>query len=231
MGRKRRTMLLESPDAAGGIAVLADGTRVYWASELGPDLVARSADGTHELIPAGGPHSVRDAYAALRDRGAAVVRPLEPAEARELRRVVGEYGPSAPEPAVDEGRAAEPAAAEGGDVAYRVFPLPDGLREAVRTARDRSGATNRAFVAGAVTGHLPGLVRQLAGLGFGGDGPPRPVRLPFSRGAGTLDALRAASGRTGVPASQLLGLCLLAAARASEPAQGRRGRKPKVAAK
>lgn len=229
MARRRKTMLLERPDATGGIAVLADGTRVYWATELGPNLVARSVDGTDELIPTGGSHPVHDAYVELCDRGASVVRSLKPAEAKELQQVIGEFGSPAQEPAAVEapGADVEPPAAEAAkDIVYRVFPLPGDLREAVRTARDRSGVTNRSFVAGAVTEYLPGLVRQLAALGFGTEGgPPRSIRLPFSREAGTLDALRTASDRTGVPASQLLGLCLSAAARTSEPKKGRRGRK------
>lgn len=233
MARRRKTMLLERPDATGGIAILADGTRVYWATELGPILLARSVEGTSELISTGGPHPVHDAYVELCDRGASVVRPLKPAEAEELQQVIGEFGSPSEKPRV--GKApdadAEPPAAEADaakDIVHRVFPLPGGLREAVRTARDRSGQTNRSFVAGAVAGCLPGLVRQLADLGFGvAGGPPGPVRLPFSRGAGTLDALRVASDQTGVPASQLLALCLSASARAPAQKQGRRGRKTK----
>jgi hypothetical protein len=231
MARRRKTMLLERPDATGGIAVLADGTRVYWATELGPKLVARSVDGTCEVIPTGGSHPVHDAYVELCDRGASVVRPLKPAEGEELQQVIGEFGSPAQEPAAGEApdADAEPPATEAEaakDIVYRVFPLSGDLREAVRAARDRSGVTNRSFVAGAVTEYLPGLVQQLADLGFGTEGgPPRPIRLPFSREAGTLDALRAASDQTSIPASQLLGLCLAAAARTPEPKKGRRGRK------
>jgi hypothetical protein len=230
MARRRKTMLLERPDAAGGIAVLADGSRVYWAIELGPNLVVRSPDGRTEVVPTGSSHSAADAYVELCDRGASVGRPLKPAEAEELQQAIREFGAADRTPAAAEIPDVEPAAdgEAGKDITYRVFPLPDGLREAVRTARDRSGGTNRSFVAGAVTDHLPGLVRQLADLGFGtGGGPPRPIRLPFSREVGTLDALRAASDQTGVAASQLLGLCLAIAARPPEPKKGRRGRKPK----
>lgn len=232
MARRRKTMLLERPDAAGGIAVLADGSRVYWAIELGPNLVVRSPGGGTEVVPTGSPHPAADAYVELCDRGASVGRPLKPAEVEELQQAIREFGAADRTPAAADGPGIEPAAdgEAGKDITYRVFPLPDWLREAVRTARDRSGGTNRSFVAGAVTDHLPGLVRQLADLGFGtGGGPPRPIRLPFSREAGTLDALRAASDQTGVAASQLLGLCLAIAARPSEPTKGRRGRKPKPA--
>lgn len=231
MARRRKSMLLERSDATGGIAVLADGTRVYWAAELGTNLVGRSPDGTNEVIPTGGPHPVHDAYVELCDRGASVVRPLKPTEAEELQQVIGEFGSPAQESAAVEapGADAEPPAAdaEGAkDIVYRVFPVDDALREAVRLARDRSGATNRSFVAGAVTEHLPALVRQLTELGFGaGDDSPRPVRLPFSREAGTLDALRVASDQTSVPASQLLALCLASATHPPEPRKGRRGRK------
>jgi hypothetical protein len=233
MARRRKTMLIERPDAAGGIAVLADGSRVYWAIELGPNLVVRSPDGSTEVVPTGSSHPAADAYVELCDRGASIGRPLKPAEAEELQQVIREFGAADRTPAAADGPDAESPAAEaeaGKDITYRVFPLPDGLREAVRTARDRSGATNRSFVAVAVAEYLPGLVRQLADLGFGaGGGPPRPIRLPFSREAGTLDALRTASDQTGVAASQLLGLCLAIAARPPEPTKGRRGRKPRAA--
>lgn len=233
MARRRKTMLLERPDAAGGIALLADGSRVDWAIELGPNLVVRSPGGGTEVVPTGSSHPAADAYVELCDRGASVGRPLKSAEAEELQQVIGEFGTADRTPAAADAPDAESPGAEaeaGKDITYRVFTLPDGLREAVRTARDRSGGTNRSFVAGAVTEHLPGLVRQLADLGFGtGGGPPRPIRLPFSREAGTLDALRAASDQTGVAASQLLGLCLAIAAHTPEPKKGRRGRKPKSA--
>ena len=232
MARRRKPMLLERPDATGGIGILADGTRVYWATELGPNVVARSVDGTNELIPTGGLHPVHNAYVELCDRGASVVRPLKSGEVEELQHVIREFGSPAQEPAVIIAPTAESLEAEAEaakDIVYRVFPLPDDLREAVRTARYRSGVTTRSFAAGAVTKYLPGLVQQLAELGFGaGGGPPRPIRLPFSRKAGTLDALRAASDRTGVPASQLLGLCLAAAARTPEPKKGRRSKKPRA---
>jgi hypothetical protein len=224
MGRKRRTMLLELPDAAGGIAVLADGTRVYWGLALGPRLVAKRPDGCVDVLPPGEDHPVREAFVGLCDRGASTTRPLKPAEKAELQAVVGEYGPAEPVPPPTPARDAE-----GGEVAgklvYRVFALPDGLWDAVREARTRTGLTNRAFVAEAVATHVPTLVAELTRLGFGRTGgPSRPARLPFSPAAGTLDTLRRASSEVGVPASQLLVLCLAAASAAQPVGKGRRGR-------
>ncbi|MDY3555978.1 hypothetical protein R5W24_005125 [Gemmata sp. JC717] len=231
MARRRKTMILERSDATGGIAVLADGTRVYWSAELDPNLVARSPSGGVEVVPADDPHPIAEAFRELRGHGASVTRPLKSAEADELGRVVRGAGASSPKTrsgAPDDEPTGDGSEA-GKDVINRVFPLPDGLREAVRIARDRTGATNRSFVAGAVTGELPGLVSHLTALGFGAAaGPVRQVRLPLSRQAGTLDALRAASDRTGVPASQLLALCLAAAARPPASKKGRRGRTPRA---
>lgn len=224
MGRKRRTMLLELPDAAGGIAVLADGTRVYWGLALGPRLVAKRADGSVDVLPAGGDHPAREAFVELCDRGASITRPLKPVEAAELQAVAEEYGPAVPDlppPSVPD--AEEDGAA--GKLVYRVFALPADLREAVREARTRTGLTNRAFVAEAVAAHVPVLVSELTRLGFGrSGGPTRPARLPFSPEAGTLDALRRASEEVGVPASHLLLLCLTAASAAQPLEKGRRGR-------
>lgn len=224
MGRKRRTMLLELPDAAGGIAVLADGTRVYWGVTLSDQLVAKRSDGTMDVLPGGGDDPTREAFVELCDRGASITRPVKPAEAAELQEVVEKYGPSGAAPlATETPEGDEPA----GKLVYRVFALPDRLRDAVRDARTRTGLTNRAFVADAVAAHVGTLVSELTRLGFGRiGGPTRPARLPFSPAAGTLDALRRASGDVGLPASHLLLLCLAAASAADPPAEkGRRGRR------
>jgi len=119
-----------------------------------------------------------------------------------------------------------------GDMVHRVFPLGDSAREAVRTGRAASSQTNQQFIAAAVTARLPVLVTRLQELGFGQADQARPVRLPFSTEAGTLAALRAASNTVGVPASQLLALCLLTTAADKEqpaPAKRRRGRPRKAA--
>ncbi|MFO0848316.1 MAG: hypothetical protein U0871_07140 [Gemmataceae bacterium] len=204
-------MLLELPDAAGGIAVLADGTRVYWGVALGNQLVAKRPDGTTNVLPPGGDDPTREAFVGLCDRGASITRPLKSAEVAELHEVVEKYGPTGaatPGTPADEPEGDEPS----GKLVYRVFALPDGLRDAVRDARTRTGLTNRAFVAEAVAAHVGTLVSELTKLGFGRvGGPTRPARLPFSPEAGTLDALRRASGEVGVPASHLLLLCLAAA--------------------
>jgi hypothetical protein len=68
------------------------------------------------------------------------------------------------------------------------------VRQAMQQARDASGQTNAALVAGAVADHLPRLVEGLQALVYGKlEGKRRPARLPFSTEAGTLQALREAS--------------------------------------
>lgn len=231
MGRKRRTMLLELPDAAGGIAVLADGTRVYWGIALGSQLVARLPDGTTDILPAGEDDPTRGAYVELCDRGASITRPLKPAETKELQEVVEKYGSlgsTVPEAVVEEPEEDKAA----GKFVYRVFSLPDDLRDAVREARTRTGLTNRAFVADAVAAHVDTLVAELGRLGFGrAGGQSRPTRLPFSPEAGTLDTLRRASDQVGIPASHLLLLCLAAAAVADPPVEKKRRGRPRTGTK
>jgi hypothetical protein len=93
----------------------------------------------------------------------------------------------------------------------------------VRAARAARSQTNQQFIATAVTGHLPALLQTLKAIGLvKPDARPRPARLPFSRSAGTLDTLKAASEETGVPACQLLGLCLAAASAPTKPDPPRR---------
>ena len=93
-------------------------------------------------------------------------------------------------------------------VVHRVHYLPDDLREAVRVRRSDLGQSVRAFVADAVTHELDPLVRTLAELGLAGrpEAGVRPARLPLSEES--LEALRRAGERVGLPAGRLLLLCL-----------------------
>lgn len=98
------------------------------------------------------------------------------------------------------------------DVKYRVIRLPDMLRAAIRATRDASKSTNAQFVGMAVEQQLPKLLTSLRTLGFDRlGGQTRPMRLPFADEYGSLDILREASQAVGLPAVQLLALCLLAA--------------------
>lgn len=109
----------------------------------------------------------------------------------------------------------------------RVVAMPEPLRQAMQQARDAQGQTNAAFVAGAVADHLPRLMAGLQALGHDKlRGKRRPVRLPFSKEAITLQALREASDQVQVPAIQLLLLCgggdigAVREAQAAGPAEG-----------
>jgi|SRR6266852_4637332 len=106
---------------------------------------------------------------------------------------------------------------------YRVVRIPEWLRQAMRKARDAAEKTNEQFVVEAVESKLPRLLEQLRAIGFGTlGGKRRPARLPFSTEAGTLRTLRDASNKVGVPAIQLLVLCLAGAV--AQPGQTRKKR-------
>lgn len=111
------------------------------------------------------------------------------------------------------------------DTIYRVVRLPQQLRTEIQTARDANGQTNEQFVAAAVEQHLPRITDSLRSLGFGGfKGETVPVRLPFSDDSGTLSELKDTSELVGIPAVQLLSVCLSASvAQAKHPAK-RQGR-------
>lgn len=98
------------------------------------------------------------------------------------------------------------------DVKYRVIRLPDTLRTTIRATRDAQKWTNAEFVGKAVEQQLPTLIASLQSLGFGNlGGQTRPMRLPFADEYGSLDLLREASETVGLPATQLLALCFVAA--------------------
>lgn len=112
------------------------------------------------------------------------------------------------------------------DLTYRVLRLPRPLLDALRRARDAGGTTNAEFIADAVAAHLPRVLDGLRSLGLTAlKGARRPARLPFSTLAGTWKMLRAAGNETGLPALQLLCLCLVASSNAGVPGSRRRRRR------
>jgi hypothetical protein len=107
---------------------------------------------------------------------------------------------------------------------FRVYYVPEPLREAIRTRRTALGLPVARFVAESVAHELGPLVRALGELGLSGrpgEGV-RPVRLPLSEES--LGDLRRAGDQVGLPASRLLLLCLARAA-----ARKRRRPGPRVA--
>lgn len=66
------------------------------------------------------------------------------------------------------------------DTMYRVYPLAEPIREAIRQAREARGQTNQQFIAEAVVTHLPALIERLQELGFGpADGKVRSASCVF----------------------------------------------------
>ena len=114
----------------------------------------------------------------------------------------------------------------GTDVAgapgFRVIRLGEPLRGMLRSRREATGQTVRAFLAEAVGHELPALVAALVELGLTAEAGPegRPARLPLS--SEHLTALRLAASTTGLPASLLLRVALarLSRRRRRRPAGG-----------
>lgn len=101
---------------------------------------------------------------------------------------------------------------------FRVYDLPEELREAIRSRRDALSVSTRAFVAEAIGGELPSLIRVLREVLPSPAGPVRPIRLPIT--VELLDALREAGAATGLPAKTLLLACLLRASRRKRRTSG-----------
>ena len=113
------------------------------------------------------------------------------------------------------------------DATYRVVRLPEPLRDRFKKARDARQLTNADFIGQAVEAHLPRLLEGLTTLGFSSlTGKTHATRLPFPDQYATLDVLREASQSIGLPATQLLALCL-SAATAESPRQNRVARRTK----
>lgn len=103
--------------------------------------------------------------------------------------------------------------AAGARAGYRVVRLGEPLRQALRSRREATGQTVRAFLAEAVEHELPALVAALGELEISAEvgSAGRPARLPLS--AGGLAALRTAAETLGLPASLLLRASLARLAR------------------
>lgn len=95
---------------------------------------------------------------------------------------------------------------------YRVIQISEQLRERIRETRTSRRQTNETLITTAVNDHLPAMVQALQALGCGTpevhSPKARPARLPFD--PATIDQLREASQQTGIPATDLLRLCLYA---------------------
>ena len=93
------------------------------------------------------------------------------------------------------------------EVRFRVYHLPEELREAMHGQREKRGQTVQEFIRMAVEDELSRLVETLGSLGIeplGGDA--RPAKLPLDDRL--LGELLLASEAAGVPQSQLLLSCL-----------------------
>ena len=94
------------------------------------------------------------------------------------------------------------------ETTYRVVRMPVATRRAMQLTRDDKKQTNEKFIALAVESQLARIIEALTGLGFGQQGPSVTVKLPFSDE--TLAALKDGCEKTGIPAVQLLSLCIAA---------------------
>src|SRR4051812_32542691 len=97
------------------------------------------------------------------------------------------------------------------EIVHRVFPLSEGLRDAVRHRRQALGLTLREFVRDAAEAELQPMAAPPRELRGTGDGDPRPARLPLTEPL--LELLRGAADELGLPASRLLLACLARSAR------------------
>ena len=101
------------------------------------------------------------------------------------------------------------------EVRYRVYYLPEELREAMRGRREHRGQTVQEFIRAAVEDELPRLVETLGSLKIEPvSDDARPAKLPLDDQL--LGELKVAAVATGIPQSQLLLSCLRISA-------GRRG--------
>jgi hypothetical protein len=106
------------------------------------------------------------------------------------------------------------------ETTYRVYYMPSTLVTAWRKTRDKQHTTNLSFITTATDTHLAHLVKELRAVGMCGRAEARQAvraEVPVT----VLRELGAASEATGVPATQLLAICL---SRASRPT-GRKSRR------
>lgn len=98
------------------------------------------------------------------------------------------------------------------DTNFRVYNMPETLRESYKKARDKRSVSTQEFITQAVGDELPALTKSLTQLCIVAAEDTRPDRLPMTDEL--LADLREASDATGLPQSTLLLACLnLASAR------------------
>jgi hypothetical protein len=111
------------------------------------------------------------------------------------------------------------------ETSYRVYHVAESLRDACKAARAEAGLSIREYIESTVASRLPGLVQQLRDLGFAAMEKRRPARWPM--GDATLSSLKGASEELGIPASDLLMICLRQASQTAAKPRAKRGRKAK----
>ncbi|MHB8864401.1 MAG: hypothetical protein ACYC6N_18515 [Pirellulaceae bacterium] len=97
------------------------------------------------------------------------------------------------------------------ETSFRVFYFDPQLVGSFRKMRDREGMINRDFVTKACDNDVSQLAKELKSIGITGRGEVVPIRLEMP--PVTLAALADLSETTGVPATQLLSICLGRASR------------------
>jgi hypothetical protein len=114
------------------------------------------------------------------------------------------------------------------ELEFRVFRVPEILKEQLRTAREAEKMSNELFICKSCDLHLEELVRELIALGVQSpSGTMKPARWPFRDE--TLKRLRKASAATNILASTLLQICLSRLIKAQSGSQiGRKKRRAKT---
>lgn len=107
---------------------------------------------------------------------------------------------------------------------HRVYKIDDQLREAVKQDRLAKGQTVLDHATACVAEQLPGIVEGLLALGLSARGDTRPIRLPVTEPM--LASLKAASERTGLPATALLLACFARATEAPVAPEKPKTRRP-----
>ncbi|MEQ8787451.1 MAG: hypothetical protein RIC55_14200 [Pirellulaceae bacterium] len=107
------------------------------------------------------------------------------------------------------------------ETVFRVYSMPEEVRERMVKAREAKGETSQLFLATVIDQQLPNIVSGLKALGVSAPSESRrPARLPMCDSM--LAELRLASEATGLPASTLLLACINLAAVPATNTQKRR---------
>lgn len=92
------------------------------------------------------------------------------------------------------------------ETAYRVYKMPEALRDNCKAAREKRAVSKQEFIQQAIDDELAALTKGLTALGITAAEDTRPDRLPLTDEI--LDSLRESSAETGLPQSTLLLACL-----------------------